>query len=134
MRKPRELARAIAAPSWCRIRIAARVVHELALMESVVDAVLDQIGDHEVAVVRLEIGQLAGVAVDAMRFCFDVCVKGTRLDGATLDVISLPGRARCRSCGGEHPMRSLIAACPCGSFDRELITGHELRIKEVEVM
>jgi hydrogenase nickel incorporation protein HypA/HybF len=133
-RERRDPARSIAAEMWCRVRIAARVVHELALMESVVEAVLDRTGDREVAVVRLEIGVLAGVAIDAMRFCFDVCVKGTRLDGAELDVISLPGRARCRSCGGEHPMRSLIAACPCGSFDRELVSGDELRIKEVEVM
>ena len=108
-------------------------MHELALMESVVDAVVEQVGDERVIAVRLEIGELAGVMVDALRFCFEVCTRGTALDGAALDIVSIPARARCRGCGGEHPAASLGAPCPCGSFDRELVAGDEMRLKEVEV-
>ncbi len=112
----------------------ARDVHELALMESVVDAVIDQIGDARVAVVRLEVGELAGVAVDAMRFSFDVCVRGTVLEGAALEIVEIAGRARCRSCGAELRLRSFGAPCDCGSFDRELVSGDELRLLDVEVL
>jgi hydrogenase nickel incorporation protein HypA/HybF len=70
---------------------AARLVHELALMESVVDAVVDQVGDLRVVRVRLEIGKLSGVAIDAMRFAFDVCVKDTTLDNAELLIDELDG-------------------------------------------
>lgn len=102
-------------------------------MESVVDAVIDQIGDVRVAVVRLEIGELSGVAVDAMRFSFDVCVRGTSLDGASLDIVRVPGRARCGTCNSEYGLTSFTLPCPCGSFERELVAGGELRLTEVEV-
>lgn len=108
-------------------------MHELALMESVVDAVVDQIGEERVAVVRLEIGELSGVAIDALRFSFDVCTEGTVLDGAELAIVQVAGAVRCRSCGSEHATSSFATPCPCGSFDRELVRGGELRLIDVEV-
>ena len=108
-------------------------MHELALMESVVDQIAGQI-DAPVALVRLEIGALAGVDVDALRFCFGVCTHETALAGAELDIVIVEARARCRSCGTESPTRSLAASCTCGSFDRAMVAGTELRLKEVEVL
>lgn len=102
-------------------------------MESVVDAVVERLGNEHVAVVRLAIGTLAGVDVDALRFSFGVCAKGTSLDGAELEIRTITPRARCRACGTEHAPRSLVEPCPCGSFDRELLAGDELRLLEVEV-
>lgn len=111
-----------------------RVVHELAIMESVVDELADRLGNERVAVVRLEIGMLAGVDVDALRFCFDVCTRGTRFAGAQLEILAIAARARCRVCGIEEATRALAAPCGCGSFDRELVVGDELRLKDVEVL
>jgi len=110
------------------------LVHELAVMESVVDAVIDQLGDERIAVVRLEIGQLAGVELDALRFCFEVCTQGTTLAGASLEIRTVPALARCRACGGESALASLASPCTCGSFDRDLLAGNELLLKEVEVL
>lgn len=126
--------RSIARACWPRPRNAARVVHELAVMESVVETVREQLGPEAVTLVRLEIGELAGVDHAALRFCFEVCTAGTPLAGAELDIVRIAGRARCRSCGGEHPAPSLASPCPCGSFDRELVAGDELRLKEIEVV
>lgn len=109
-------------------------MHELALMDSVVELVASRLGDARVVMVRLEIGQLAGVAIEAMRFCFEVCTENTSLAGATLDIIEIPARARCHGCGLERAIDSLASPCDCGSFDRELLSGHELRLKEVEVL
>jgi hydrogenase nickel incorporation protein HypA/HybF len=111
-----------------------RVMHELALMESVVDTIVDRIGEEHVAIVRLEIGMLAGVAIEALRFCFEVCTRGTPLEHAALDIVALPGRARCRSCAEEAAVATLMTPCTCGSFDRELVSGGELRLKEIEVL
>lgn len=109
-------------------------MHELALMESLVDAVVEQVGTQRVTRIQLEIGILAGVAIDAMRFSFDVCVKGTSLDGAELDIIEVAGLARCRTCGFEQAASSLASPCSCGSFDRSLVRGDGLRLTEVEVL
>jgi hydrogenase nickel incorporation protein HypA/HybF len=108
-------------------------MHELALMESIVAAVEERIRPARAARVRLQIGRLAGVMPDALRFCFDVCTRGTGLEGAALEIDEIGGRATCRACGGEIAMESFLDACPCGSFDVDLIAGQELRVKEVEV-
>ena len=118
---------------WLLSRKQLLPVHELALMESVVDQITGLI-DARVALVRLEIGELAGVDVDALRFCFGVCTQDTPLAGAELDIRIVAGRARCRSCGTEQPTHSYVASCTCGSFDRAMVAGTELRLKEVEVL
>ncbi len=102
-------------------------------MESMVEAVVDRVGYEHVAAVHLEIGALAGVDLDALRFCFEVCTKDTTLAGAELDIRTVEPRARCKSCGAEHVPRSFASPCPCGSFDRELLAGDELRLVEVEI-
>ena len=52
----------------------------------------------KVTVVWLEIGQLAGVDVEAMRFCFDAVTRGSLAEGANLEIIAIPGTAWCMNC------------------------------------
>ena len=108
-------------------------MHELALTESVVQLVRERLGDRRVVRVRLEIGRMMAVVPDAMRFCFDVCCRGTPLDGARLEIDEIPARSRCRTCGAEHVLADALPLCACGSADVEMAAGNELRIKEVEV-
>ena len=108
-------------------------MHELAITESVIEAIIDRIRDTKVTRVLLEIGKLSGVVPDAVRFCFDIAADGTSLVGAVLDIIETPGRARCRECGARIEVDGPIALCHCGSANLEFISGTELRIKEVEV-
>ncbi len=70
------------------VRLAsARRVHELALIEDLVEAVTDETAGARVHVVRLRVGRDACVSVDALHFCFDVCTRGTGLEGAALEII-----------------------------------------------
>jgi hydrogenase nickel incorporation protein HypA/HybF len=108
-------------------------VHELAITESVIDAVTGRFGDTKVIRVLLEIGKLSGVIPDAVRFCFDIAADGTPLCGAALEIMETPGRARCRACGAQIEIDGPIALCPCGSANLEFTGGTELKIKEVEV-
>ena len=61
-------------------------MHELAITQSVVDAVTERTGKAPVASVRLRIGRLAGVVPDAVRFCFELVTAGTPLEGGALHV------------------------------------------------
>jgi hydrogenase nickel incorporation protein HypA/HybF len=108
-------------------------MHELAITQSVVDAVLEKTGDRAVATVRVTVGRLAGVVPDAMRFCFDLVTAGTTLEGARLEIDQPTGRARCRACGGEFDLTDLILLCPCGSADVDVTNGRQLQISSVEV-
>ena len=109
-------------------------MHEMAITQSVVDAVCTRMGDTPVRRVSLEIGRLSGVVPDSVRFCFDLITAGTTLEGAELEILQPSGQARCRDCGAEFAMNDLLMLCDCGSANRELLAGEELRIREVEVL
>ena len=108
-------------------------MHELAITQSLVDAIVEQLGSARVAVVNVRIGKVSGVVPDAVRFCFDLVAEGTPVEGARLEVSEPAGRARCRGCAAEFAVEDLILLCPCGSADVELLCGHELTIGSVEV-
>jgi hydrogenase nickel incorporation protein HypA/HybF len=108
-------------------------VHELAITESVIAAVVERVGDTKVETVTLVIGRLSGVVADSVRFCFEMCAQGTPLEGAALDIVEVPGRAHCRTCESDLELPDLIALCDCGSADLEIIGGQELTIKQVRM-
>ena len=112
-------------------------MHEMSLCEGVLQILEDHAasqGFSQVKTVWLEIGALSGVDPEAMRFGFDVVMKGTLADGAALEIIDLPGIAWCMQCAKPVPVKSRFDACPeCGSYQLQLTSGDEMRIKELEV-
>ena len=108
-------------------------MHEMAITQSVVQAVAERCDGRTVDQVTIVIGRLSGVVPDSVRFCFDLCTMGTALEGARLDIIDVPGRARCRQCDELVELPDFIALCPCGSADLEIVAGEELSIHNVEV-
>ena len=81
----------------------------------------------------LEIGKLSGVLPDAVRFCFGACAEGTAVEGAALEIVETPGRARCKACGGEVPLDRPFGRCGCGCTDLEWLAGDELQVRELEL-
>jgi hydrogenase nickel incorporation protein HypA/HybF len=108
-------------------------MHELAIVHGIVESVTARSGGGRIVRIVLEIGELAAVLPDALRFCFDIVAEGTLAEGATLDIRPTEGLGRCRECRRETPMHKLYGQCPCGSTSLELLRGDELRIKEMEV-
>jgi hydrogenase nickel incorporation protein HypA/HybF len=108
-------------------------MHELAITESVVAQISDRVGDAKVIRVVLQIGKLSGVVCDSVRFCFDICADGTPLQGARLEIDETPGSARCRNCAATFEVEDLLTLCRCGSANLELLSGQELKIREVEI-
>ncbi len=108
-------------------------MHELAIIEGVLDTVTARLGDAKITCMRLEIGALSGVVEDALRFSFDLATEGTTLQGASLEITQVPGRCRCRACGTEFSPDGMIMLCPCGSADAEVLAGQDLTIASVKV-
>ena len=108
-------------------------MHELAIVEGVVDAVAERLPGAQVTCVRLEIGALSGVVADSVRFCFELATEGTSLQGARLEISEPAGECRCRVCGRIFHPDMPIMACPCGSADVTVLAGQELKITSVMV-
>jgi len=108
-------------------------MHELSVANGIVEICAERAGTARVVRVRLEIGQLSAVLPDAVRFCFDVCARNTVVEGAMLEILETPGRARCRDCDGEVALVRLAGRCACGSANLRVVAGEELKIREMEI-
>nr|WP_199930434.1 hydrogenase maturation nickel metallochaperone HypA [Sedimenticola thiotaurini] len=112
-------------------------MHEMSICEGILQVMEEQAASQQfkrVKSVWLEIGPLAGVELDALRFGFDVVTRDSLADGARLEIIEMPGTAWCLACSKSVPIRQRFDACPeCGSFQLQITGGDELRIKELEV-
>ncbi|CAN5210183.1 hypothetical protein BH09ACT12_BH09ACT12_00680 [soil metagenome] len=67
-------------------------MHELAVLQSIVETVCEHAGSSVVTTVRLGIGLQSGVSPAALEFCFELATRDTVLDGAELVMDVLPGR------------------------------------------
>lgn len=112
-------------------------MHELSLSESMVRIIEHQAAIHNfsrVAKVRLEVGALSCVEPEALVFCFDTVTRGTLAEGATLEIMTIPGEARCLECAAVVAVPQRGRPCTrCGGYRLELRAGDELRIKDLEV-
>jgi len=112
-------------------------MHEMSLTEGVlqiIEEAAQEQGFKRVRTVVLEIGQLAAVETEAMRFCFNAVVQGSIADGAVLEIIEMPGSGWCMHCAATVPMADQIAACPqCGGYRLQPTGGTDMRVKELEV-
>jgi len=112
-------------------------MHEMSLAEGVLQLIEDSAKTQDFSRVRtvwLEIGQLAGVEVEAMKFCFEAVVNDSIAQGAQLVIIEIPGQAWCLHCAEVVNVKALYDACPkCGSHQVQVTGGNEMRVKELDV-
>jgi hydrogenase nickel incorporation protein HypA/HybF len=108
-------------------------MHELGITRNIVAIVGEAAKGRPVRRVTLEIGKLSGVMSHAIAFCFEAVAQGTALEGASLEIREIDGRARCEACGQEFAADTLFTPCPCGSRSTKRIQGEELMIKSMEM-
>ena len=112
-------------------------MHEMSLAEGVLGVVEEAARAHQpctVRTVRLEIGALAAVECEALRFAFDVVKRGSVAEAAELDIEQVPGAAWCMQCGRTVAIAGRGDPCPeCGSWQLQVTGGAEMRVKELEL-
>lgn len=112
-------------------------MHEMSLAEGILQLIEDAARRENaarVSMVCLEIGQLASVEVEALRFCFDAVIRDSVAEGARLEIIEVPGEGWCLDCSAPVPMSDKLSGCPrCGGYRVQVTGGTEMRVKELEI-
>lgn len=112
-------------------------MHELSLVVNILEIAQEQMRNHrarDLEEIELEIGQLAGVEMEAFTFAWDAAVMNTPLQQTRRIIHEIPGKAICLLCDREFITDQLYSPCPeCGDYLNELIQGKELRIKSLVV-
>lgn len=112
-------------------------MHEMSLAESVLQIAEDTArsnGGSRISLVLLEIGRLAGVEIEALRFCFEAASRESLAAGAELVIEQPDGQAWCMPCGETVRLSKLADPCPrCGSHQLQVTGGNELKVREIEI-
>lgn len=115
-----------------------RIVHEMAIAQSVLEIVLDECRRHRMKTVdriNVQVGALAAVVPEALTFCFQVVAQGTPAENAALDIETVPVVMRCPLCGELFEMEDRLDMCPqCGPVvsGLSLISGREMTVMSIE--
>ncbi len=112
-------------------------MHEMSIADSILE-IIDETartnGYSKVKTVFLEIGQLAGIEVSSLRFCFDVVTRDSIAQSARLEIIEIPGQGWCLQCARSVTISECFEPCPaCGGVQVQITGGDEMRVKELEV-
>jgi hydrogenase nickel incorporation protein HypA/HybF len=110
-------------------------MHEIGLCEGVLGVTLDAAGGEPVKRVRLRVGRLQGVVPEVFDQAWEIVTDGTAAGGSRVELVDVPVRVRCRSCGQDTDSPEAPFACvQCGSPDVEVVGGEELLVEEVELI
>ena len=112
-------------------------MHEMSIVTGILRIVEDQAraaGAQVINSIELEIGQLAGIEIDSLPFCFEAARKGTLADKAELVIHDIPGMGYCPECGKNVPVEFHLAVCrECDKALVDVFQGRELRVKSINV-
>ena len=112
-------------------------MHELSIAMSIVDIASDYAArDHakRVSEIEIEVGNMAGVVIDALDFAMEAAVKSTICEGAKWKFIEVAAMVTCPDKNKSYEISDLYSPCPhCGKYGHELIQGKELRVKSLLV-
>lgn len=118
-------------------------MHEYGLAQDLLAAAAEEVrrlGRPTVACLRIEVGELAGVSMEALRAALQVAGQGTAFETATIEIERVPGKLRCEGCGREGAPSELDIAdpetskpwiCPRCGYLLLATQGHSLVLKDL---
>jgi hydrogenase nickel incorporation protein HypA/HybF len=108
-------------------------MHEVGLVEGIVETVQARAGDRPVARVKVRIGVLHRAGDGPMEQAFEMVTAGTALEGATLELVQMPVTSTCTRCGRAQSAADMVLVCPdCGATAMDFAGGDELLLESIE--
>lgn len=112
-------------------------MHEAGIAQNILEIAIETAqtgGATEIEKVHMQIGRLAGIDPESLRFSFDALKEETIAQNAELVIEVIPVTGRCEDCGHEAEYDSMFFQCKgCESWKVRIITGEELRVTSIDV-
>lgn len=109
-------------------------MHEIGLCEAIMEAVDRRASGRRVSRVRVRVGARHRVAAPSFNQAFSLVSGGTVAEDAAVDLVVIPVRIACASCGEATEVEDEYAVCPrCGSPDLQSEGGDDLILESIEI-
>ena len=119
-------------------------MHELSMAQGIINAVLETAESNnatEVNEVTIEIGRLAMINPEQLKFMIGVLIEGTIVEDADIIINEIPVEIECGSCGF-HGMAKIddsdhyapLVMCPeCSSPKINILNGRDCIVKNITI-
>jgi hydrogenase nickel incorporation protein HypA/HybF len=112
-------------------------MHELSIAQSIVDIAGQYVPRNRqngIRMIRVRVGDLAGVVPDSLSFCFTAVTAGTPMAEALLEIEHVPYVIHCTGCEQDSTTEPGLALCPhCGSAATRILSGTELQVMTIDL-
>ena len=90
----------------------------------------------KVCALTLEVGEVSTVVPSYFEECYKWAIKKTTyMQECKLNLVILEGLSYCRDCKKSYKTTEYGKACPfCGGYDTYLISGDDVKIRNIEVI
>ena len=110
-------------------------MHEYSIVQALLDRVAVEARSHgAIAVhrIRVQIGEASGVESDLLETAFELARTATLGKAAELEVVPVPARWECGSCGNEIVQGGILRCGLCEQPAR-LVQGDEIVLERIEM-
>lgn len=111
-------------------------MHEMSIAMNIIDIATREARTADARLVNavvIDLGRLAGVELESLRFCYQVARDGTPLAAAELVINDIPGRGHCPTCATDHDVDFFVALCPACGDALEITGGRDLRVSSLNI-
>src|SRR5512132_4333331 len=106
-------------------------MHEAAIASSILEIAAAAAQGRAIRTIHLRIGELTGIAGEALEFAFECMRPGTVAAGATLEIERIPLTGICPQCQWAGRLEAF--ACPHCSSVVDVSTGRDLEVTFLEL-
>lgn len=112
-------------------------MHEASIAQNLLEIILDKAREckaNKITLIKLKIGDFAGINQDSLRFVFENYSKGTLAEEAFLKITPIPLLGKCRKCNETFKIKKDEFKCSkCGSVEVDIISGEDLYVENIEI-
>jgi hydrogenase nickel incorporation protein HypA/HybF len=113
-------------------------MHEGNFTRRIVDAVFSALAGHpegRPTRIKVRVGETYHLEPDSVRVHYASLSRGTRLEGAVLELKETPMLLRCRRCRGAARAEDhhILVCFFCGSSEVDVLSGNEIVVEEIEM-
>lgn len=111
-------------------------MHELGIISNlftIIEEVAEENDLVKINKVKLKLGKLQQIVPEMLTFAFEAVAKGTKAEGAALEVEDLPIKMKCKGCQSEFIVEEHVYICPeCSGTSLTMLEGMEIILESLE--